>query len=43
VKEGRIKLPEGILCFGLIEWKIRGIVDFMKEILIPSMNAGSLE
>jgi hypothetical protein len=42
VKEGRIKLPEGHSMLRPDGGKKRGTVDFMIEILIPSMSAGSL-
>jgi hypothetical protein len=41
VKEGRIKLPEGIPCFGLTGLKRNVTVAFMIETLTPSTTAGS--
>jgi hypothetical protein len=41
VKEGRIKLPEGILCFGRMGLKRNVTVAFMIETLTPSTTAGS--
>jgi hypothetical protein len=43
VKEDRIKLPEGILCFGPMELKRNVIVYFVIETLTPLMIAGFSE
>jgi hypothetical protein len=43
VREGRIKLPEGHLCFGLMELHGNVIVVFMTETLTPLMIAGFSE
>jgi hypothetical protein len=43
VKEGRIKLPEGHSMLRPDGVKDKKYVDFMTGILIPSMNARSLE
>jgi hypothetical protein len=43
MKEGRIKLPEGHSMLRPDGVKDKSTVDFMTEILIPSMNAGSAE
>jgi hypothetical protein len=40
VKEGRIKLPKGILCFDLMESRKKDTAGFKTGILTPSMSAG---